>query len=363
MPRLERKDEHIIYSMHKLPNRADFSDIHFVHNCLPDRDHNEVSLDTIYMGRTFRSPLFINAITGGTNLALRVNAHLAEVARKNGLPMAVGSQMVALENKSAEASFKIVRQINPKGVVWANIGSYAEPDMVHRAVKMIRADGVQIHLNIPQELIMNEGDSKFKGMIERIRRIKNEVEVPVIVKEVGFGIAGEQAGILIDSKVDAIDIGGKGGTNFLTIESKRTGLKISRELKSWGIPTAISLLEVVAVARDKADLIASGGMYKAIDIAKALAIGATAVGMAGLPVYLLIKKGRAALEDYIINVERELRLIMTMNGVTSVGELQQVPLVITGFTAEWMQRRGLDLSNYAQRSRINYTKKNVSDRI
>ncbi len=354
MPRLNRKDEHIIYSMLELPGRADFSDISFVHNCLPDLDFNEVSLDTAYLGRTFRSPLFINAITGGTKLSLRINAALAEAARKMNIPMAVGSQMTALKDKSAVSSFKVVRRVNPDGVIWANIGSYANPELVRRAIKMIRADGVQIHLNVPQELIMREGDCQFRGVIGRIRDIVKEINVPVIVKEVGFGIAGEQAGVLTACGVSAIDVGGKGGTNFLAIESRRSGLKLSRGLSSWGIPTAISLLEVSDVARGKTDLFASGGMHAALDIAKALALGANAVGLAGLPVRLLIKNGRAALEKYIIATEKELRIIMIMLGVSSIKALQNVPLVISGNTAEWMQRRGLDPSGYAKRSNITF---------
>jgi isopentenyl-diphosphate Delta-isomerase len=350
MARLNRKDEHIYYRMLKKPGRSDFSDINFVHNCLPDLNLNDVSLNTAYLGRTFRSPLFINAITGGTRMALKINAALAEIARKSMLPMAVGSQMVALEDNISEASFKIVRRINPHGIIWANIGSYADPDMVRRAVKMIRADGVQIHLNVSQEAVMSDGDCQFKGMINRIRQIVKSIDVPVIVKEVGFGIAKEQAGILAEYGVSAIDVGGKGGTNFLDIERKRSGSKISGGLLSWGIPTAISLLEVAAAARGKVDLFASGGLNAPIDIAKALALGANAVGLAGVPVYLLLNYGRAALENYIKTTEKELQLIMFMTGVASLRDLQRVPLVLSGLTAEWMQRRGLDPSGYADRS-------------
>lgn len=349
MPRLDRKDEHLYYSMLKKPGKANFSGIHFVHNCLPDIDLDDVSLDTEYMGRTYRSPLFINALTGGTRLSHKINAALAEVARKYALPMAVGSQMAALEDEAVEASFRVVRRINPEGVLWANIGSYADPEMVRRAIKMIRADGVQIHLNVPQELIMNEGDCKFRGMTGRIKNIITEIDVPVIVKEVGFGIAREQARILTESNVSAIDVGGKGGTNFLAIESRRSGLNISEGLSSWGIPTAISLIEVDTEIRGKADLIASGGVHDALNIAKALALGAKAVGIAGLPVYLLINKGRAVLEKYIEATEKELRSIMLMTGSATIRELQKTPLVITGFTAEWMQRRGLDPTRYTQR--------------
>ncbi|HSW36309.1 MAG TPA: type 2 isopentenyl-diphosphate Delta-isomerase [Candidatus Limnocylindrales bacterium] len=351
MPRLHRKDEHLYQSLCRVPDRADFSDISFVHNCLPDRDLSEVNLEASYLGRTFRSPLFINALTGGTDLALKINAALAGVAKDCGLPMAVGSQLAALENAAVEESFKVVRRINPNGSIWANIGSYATTSMVQRAVEMITADAVQIHLNVPQELIMGEGDPRFRGMLDRIARITKSVHVPVIAKEVGFGIAREQALSLIGAGVDAIDVGGKGGTNFLLIESRRSGKLLSWELGQWGIPTPISLVEVLTAAQGRVDVIAAGGMVSSLDIAKALALGANAVGMAGLPVYLLVKKGRAALIRQIKTIERELRLIMLMVGATSIEQLQQSPLVITGFCAEWLLRRGIDPSVYALRKR------------
>jgi isopentenyl-diphosphate Delta-isomerase len=349
MPRSDRKNEHIYYSLSKAPACADFSEIHLVHNCLPNLNIGEISLNTTYMGRTYRSPLFINALTGGTRLALRVNAELAVVARVKGMPMAVGSQMAALEKREAEASFKVIRRVNPRGSVWANIGSYATPSMAEKAIKMIRADGLQIHLNVAQELMMPEGECNFGGMVDRIAQIVKTCQVPVIAKEVGFGIAREQALEMMQAGVKAIDIAGRGGTNFIAIESKRSGRSIADDLCCWGIPTAISITEVNDVLKGKVELLASGGINSSLDMAKALALGANAVGMAGLPIYLLMKKGRKALISYLDSAEQELRLIMMMLGVKSISELRQVPCVITGLPAEWLQRRGIDPSKYAKR--------------
>jgi isopentenyl-diphosphate Delta-isomerase len=349
MPRLDRKNEHIYYSLRKAPARADFSGIHLVHNCLPNLDFGEISLNTTYMGRTYRSPLFINALTGGTRLALKINAELAVVARDKGLPMAVGSQMAALEKREAEASFKVVRRVNPRGSVWANIGSYADPAMAKKAIKMIHADGLQIHLNVAQELMMPEGDCNFSGMVERIAQIVRTCQVPVIVKEVGFGIAREQALELMQTGVKAIDIAGRGGTNFIDIESRRSGSIIANDLCRWGIPTAISIAEVKDALESRVELLASGGINSSLDMAKAISLGANAVGMAGLPIYLLMKKGRKALISYLDSAEQELRTIMMMLGVKSISELRQVPCVITGLPAEWLQQRGIDSSKYAKR--------------
>lgn len=349
MSRLRRKNEHIFQCLKNAPVRADFSGLHFIHNCLPGLDADEVKLETTYLGRTHRSPLFINALTGGTKLAYRINASLAEAARYCGLPMAVGSQMAAIEKGALEESFKVVRRVNPDGTIWANIGSYAGPDEARRAVEMIGADALQIHLNVPQELAMQEGDRRFKGMSGRIAAICREVGVPVILKEVGFGIGRDQAEAAVGAGISAIDVGGKGGTNFLAVERERSGYKWSEDFIGWGIPTAISLVECIESAKGKIPVFASGGLHKAVDIALALALGADAAGMAAWPLYVLLKKGRRALIREIKAIERELRLIMLMAGASGIAQLQQAPLVITGFTAEWMLRRKIDPGRYANR--------------
>lgn len=351
MSRPYRKNEHLAGVLREKPGRADFSDIAFVHNCLPDRDFNLVNLESSYLGRTYRSPFFINAITGGTGLAARINVLLALVAEECGIPLAVGSQMVALGNSSASArrSFAITRKLNPMGAIWANIGSYASPGLAANAVKMIRADALQVHLNLPQELAMPEGERSFSGMIERIKKITASSPVPVIAKEVGFGIAAEQAGVLVDSGVNAIDIGGRGGTNFLSVENRRSGGFLSPGTVGWGIPTAISLLEVNAAVGGKTKIFASGGMHNPLDLAKALAIGANAIGMAGFPLYVLHRYGRRALVRAIRAIENELRMIIFMAGASNLEELRRTPLVITGYTAQWLQRRGFNPDQYSQR--------------
>lgn len=344
MPRLRRKDEHIFWSLLEKPGLADFSDINLIHNCLPERNLEEVSLETTVFGVIQRSPLFINAVTGGTPLARRVNAALAWVARECGLTMATGSQKVALKHPSVRNTFQVVRKINPAGNLWGNLGSYASPQQVREAIEMIDASAVQIHLNVPQELAMKEGDYQFRGGLQRIRKIVQSAGVPVIVKEVGFGIAREQAIALFESGVAALDVGGRGGTNFMAIENRRSAGKISPELLKWGIPTAISLFEVLSAVKEagSGEVIAAGGMASSVNVAKALALGARAVGLAAWPVAILLKKGRLALVREIRKLEQELRLIMLMTGASSMDELRSCPLVVTGFTAQWLRRRGID---------------------
>ena len=346
MPRLNRKDEHIIIRLKQKPSLADFSDIHFVHNCLPEIDLDEVTLETSLLGMELRSPLFINALTGGTPLSKRINAALAGVARECGLPMAVGSQMAALENPLVEDTFKVVREVYPEGLIWANLGSYATPELAQRAIEMIDAAALQIHLNVPQELAMKEGDCRFRGTLQRIKAIAAAAAIPVIVKEVGFGIAREQARLLIEAGAAAIDVSGRGGTNFLAIEGRRSRRRLSPEILSWGLPTAFSLVETLDAAAGKTRVIAAGGMFSSLNIAKALAMGADAVGIAGHPLYLLLKQGRRALVRAIKKLEQELRLIMLMTGSSTLEELRRAPLVIAGFTGDWMKQRNITLAEH-----------------
>ena len=350
MSRAHRKNEHLFYSLKSKSGKADFKDISFIHNCIPDMAFGQVSLETEYMGRTYRSPLFINAITGGSQMAHKINAALADVARICNIPMAVGSQMAALEDSGCMESFSIARRRNPKGFIWSNIGTYATPKMAAMAVDMVSANALQIHLNAAQELVMKGGDRDFSGMLKRIEEISNNVEVPVIAKEVGFGIAREQAEALLEAGVHAIDIGGRGGTNFILIEGNRSGGRYVTSLNKWGIPTAISLLETADVLKGRIVLFASGGINNGLDIAKALSLGAKAVGLAAMPLYVLVKYGRRSLIQKIYDLENDLKIIMMLTGSRSIADLQKAPLVITGYTSDWLEKRGIDPGKYARRS-------------
>jgi isopentenyl-diphosphate Delta-isomerase len=350
MSRLKRKNEHLLIAARSKPERADFTEISFVHDCLPELDLGQISLETEYLGRTHRSPLFINAITGGTSLTLAINASLAAVAAQLSLPMAVGSQLVALESPACRDSFTVVRKVNPHGQIWANIGSYATVEMALQAIEMIRADALQIHLNVAQELAMNEGECSFAGALERIKEISKKAGVPVIVKEVGFGMAAEAVAKLAAAGVSALEIGGRGGTDFLKIETSRRGHRRRKHLRTWGIPSAISLIETLKTAGDQTEVLAGGGIWDATDLAKALALGARSVGMAGLPLYYLMRKGRDALVRKFEFIEKDLKAVMLKVGAGSIGQLAEKPLVISGYTAEWLEKRGLNPGYYARRS-------------
>jgi isopentenyl-diphosphate Delta-isomerase len=348
--RSERKWDHIRYALENRQNHSStFDDIKFIHQGLPDIGVFDVGLDHEIGGLYLSSPIFINAMTGGGGeKTYRINKELAIVANNTGITMAVGSQMAALKDKTQKYTYEIVRKENPTGVIIANLGSEASSDDAIAAVEMIEANALQIHLNVIQELTMPEGDRNFSGALKRIESIVKEVAVPVIVKEVGFGMAMETVNSLSSIGVKVVDVGGSGGTNFAEIENKRREKSLSF-FNQWGIPTGVSILEAASVSNNLS-VIGSGGFTSAHDIAKGLAIGADAIGMAGYFLQILVKDGIEALQKEIETLHEELTMIMTALGAKNVLELKNAPLVISGETYHWLNQRGIDTKQFAQRS-------------
>lgn len=346
--RESRKMDHIRYALSLGPSGENgFSDIRFVHNCLPGVSMDQIALDTTIGDLKLSSPIVINAMTGGAHETEEINRELAVAARELKLAMAVGSQMTALRNPDVESSYKVVRKVNPNGIVFANLGGEATVEQALRAVDMLNANALQIHLNCMQELIMPEGDRDFRGTLERIAEISDKLPIPVIVKEVGFGMSAECAVRLKEIGIRIIDIGGAGGTNFAAIENARRDIPLS-SLNDWGIPTCSSLIECSQVY-PYGGIIASGGITDSLDIAKALALGASAAGIAGAFLKVLRQDGTQPLIDTIKRTENGLRLIMTALGSPNIPSLWNVPLVIGGATAEWCRARGIDARTYGCR--------------
>ncbi|WP_135551568.1 type 2 isopentenyl-diphosphate Delta-isomerase [Paenibacillus cymbidii] len=349
--RISRKMDHVRHAL-AIGQTGDqgLSDIRFVPNSLPETAMDEVSLHTRIGELHLSSPIVINAMTGGSPETEPINRELAIAARERGLAMAVGSQMAALRDRTVAASYEIVRRMNPQGVLFANIGSEATVQQARDAVDMIGANGLQIHLNVMQELIMPEGDRDFRGMTERIGAIAAALDVPVIVKEVGFGLSMEAAVKLRGIGIRIVDVGGGGGTNFAAIENARRRAPMPW-LNDWGHKTSIALLETAAVypSGGAGFVIASGGISNALQIAKALALGASAVGIAGAFLRIQREQGTAALIAAIGALHDDLRLVMTALGAADIESIWRVPLVVTGETAHWCTQRGIDLAAYARR--------------
>lgn len=306
-----------------------FKYIYLEHNALPEIDFNEIDTSSSFLGKSVSFPVMINAMTGGFDKAVEINRSLAEIAKKFNIPMAVGSQAIAVEDKVYEASFKVVREVHKEGLVISNINAFASVEQVAKAIDMIQADAIQIHLNPAQEICMPEGDRNFKGVLKNIEKIVKSVPKPVIVKEIGFGISKEVAKKLLEVGVKYIDIGGRGGTNFIQIESERNEHFHFEELFQWGIPTALSLIECRALSKDT-KLICSGGMKNAEEVVKALCLGADMIGISGPILRTLLDGGCEAVEQYIENLMYKSKAIMLLLGKKNVEELKVVPYRFKG---------------------------------
>lgn len=242
--RKKRKDEHIHMALKTSPtNLSHFDQISFVHQSLPNIALKDVSLKVSFSEFKLSTPLYINAMTGGSLMTGNINAALAEIAHATGMAMAVGSQHAGLKDNSLINTYRVVREKNPNGVIFANVGADVLTESALRAVDMIEADALQIHLNAPQELVMPEGGRDFTGWLHQIEQIIKHIEVPVIVKEVGFGVSKETLNLLESVGVKYVDVGGRGGTNFIEIEDHRREQLDYKYLNGWGQTTAISLME------------------------------------------------------------------------------------------------------------------------
>lgn len=347
--RENRKLAHIQYvlEMGDGPGRAGWDDIHFVNFSVPELDRHDVVTSGEWWGKHLRLPLMINAMTGGTPLSGEINRALAEVAAATGVAMAVGSQQAGLDNPEVVDSFRVARRHNPNGILLANLSARATPEEALRACEMLQADALQLHLNVGQELAMAEGDRGFSGLLNCITRILEAVQVPVVVKEVGLGLSREAAIRLYGAGAVWVDSGGHGGTNFLAIEHWRSG-RICHYLQDWGIPAAASLLEVLESGAPL-KVIASGGIRSALDFARALALGAEVVGVAGYFLRVLQTQSQDRLVREIFNWGEDLKDIMIMAGASNPDELRQVPLVVAGRVREWLDQRGIETAGYARR--------------
>jgi isopentenyl-diphosphate delta-isomerase len=262
---------------------------HFVHEALPELDLDCINTSLSLFEKKLAAPILISSMTGGTEQAGEINRHLAEAAQEFKLAMGVGSQRAALEDAAQVSTYSITRKVAPDILLFANLGAVQLNyrfglDECRRAVDMIQADALILHLNPLQEAVQAGGDTNFAGLAKKISVICKNLEVPVIIKEVGWGISERTARILADCGVAAIDVAGAGGTSWTQVEMYRAPDEFTRQLAAtfigWGIPTADSILDVKKAASGMS-IFASGGLKNGLDIAKCIALGATLGGFAG----------------------------------------------------------------------------------
>lgn len=346
----DRKDDHIriIEEEDVETSGAGFADIDLVHEALPELHRDEIDTTTTLFGHELATPIVIESMTGGHPNTTKLNRALAEAAQEAGVAMGVGSQRAGLEldDEALLESYTIVRDVAPDAFLYGNVGAaqLLEYDVgdVEAAVDMIDADAMAIHLNFLQEAVQPEGDVDARGCLEAIERVADALSVPVIVKETGNGISRETARRLSDADVDAIDVAGQGGTTWSGIESHRAAAvgadrqeAIGQLFRAWGVPTAVSTLEAASVHEP---VIASGGVRSGLDIAKAIALGARAGGLAK-PFLRPAGRGTDAVVDLIETLELELRTAMFVTGSATIAELQATEYVVCGRTREYIEQR------------------------
>lgn len=336
---------------------AGWDDVHLLHDALPDVDADEVDLSRRFLGRKLALPLVISGMTGGHPRAQAINAVLARVAARRGVAIGVGSQRAALRDPSLVPTYAIVREAAPKAFVIGNIGisqlvaQGGETPLraadVRTVVRMVRADALAVHLNYLEESVQPEGQTRARGATRALRRLVRSSPVPVIAKETGAGISREVAVRLRGLGVAAIDVGGVGGTSFAAVEAERARERADQALallgarfRDWGLPTAVA---VVGAAATRLPVIATGGVRSGLDAAKALALGATLVGV-GRPLLQAALAGEAAVEAWLDQFELELRTAAFLSGVARVRDLSGARTVVTGETARWLEQLGYGLA-------------------
>ena len=327
----DRKAEHIRLALSdQMQLGAHFFDrLGFRHCALPEMDYDEIDLSSDFLGKPMRAPLLISCMTGGTDRAAQINRNLAAAAERTGVAFGVGSQRKALEDPETAASFE-VRSVAPNAPVLANLGAVqlnygCGPEECRRVVEMIDADALVFHLNPLQEAIQPEGQTNFKGLLPKMAKVVEALDVPVIAKEIGCGVSSEVAESLVRIGIRIIDSAGLGGTSWARIEARRASdPDIGDLFADWGIPTPDSIRELAAVPG--VSVIGSGGIRNGIDVAKAVALGSDVVGMA-YPFLEAATRSAEAVEGVLTRTVRELKICMLCLGVRNLAELREVDLV------------------------------------
>ena len=332
----KRKKEHLELCLEDevvaYPHGTGLDNYTFVHNALPELDIADIDLESTFLGKGLKAPLLISSMTGGFDLAQKVNRNLAGAAQHLGVALGLGSQRVALEEPRAVRSFQ-VRDVAPDILLLSNLGAVQLNygygiEQCRQAVRMIQADGLVLHLNVLQEAVQPEGNRNFRGLAEKIGEICTQLEVPVVVKEVGSGISADVAMRLRGAGVRAIDVAGSGGTSWYAVEAKRAaqkGQSADDTFATWGIPTDEALV-VVRDAVPELELVASGGIRSGLDVAKAIALGANIVGI-GQPLLNPALESSDRVVEFLSQIIREIKIAMLCVGAANLRGLRKAPLM------------------------------------
>jgi isopentenyl-diphosphate Delta-isomerase len=366
----QRKAEHVQAALQQdlsAPQTASWRDIRLVHQALPEVDLDTIDTSVNFLGHTLKYPLLISAMTGGHPEVTAINRTLALAAERYGLALGVGSQRAGILNPEVAESYEVTRANAPNAFLIANVGApqligqaRSEPftlEQVRSAIRMIEANALAVHMNSLQEASQPEGDRRALGAAKALKILAGEIDCPIVAKETGAGVNREQALLLKRCGVAAIDVGGAGGSSMSAMEAVRSNERgdtrtyaIGQLYRDWGIPTPISLVEAGTAGLP---LISTGGVRSGLDIARALALGASVVGMA-FPFLKAASESFEAVCELLEGLILELKVAMQLSGAANVNAMHQVDVVVTGETYHWLKLRGFEetLNTLARRSQV-----------
>jgi isopentenyl-diphosphate delta-isomerase len=363
----QRKLEHVTIALEQdisVPQHANWHDVQLVHQALPEVDLDDIDTSVSFLGHTLRYPIFVSSLTGGHPDVTHINQNLARAAEQYGLALGVGSQRAAIVNPNLSASYAITREHAPHAFLIANIGAPQlilqarhapfTLEQIQRAIDMIGANALAVHLNSLQEATQPEGDHKAAGEANALKTLIQQITLPVIAKETGAGICREQALLLRSCGVSAIDVGGAGGSSMSALEATRAQSRGDERMKNigllyraWGIATPVAVVEAITAGLP---LIATGGVRNGLDVARALALGASLVGL-GFPFLKAASESYEKVCELLETLIAQLKVAMQLSGAATIQQFHQADVVITGFSREWLTLRGFeeDLKGMAQR--------------
>jgi isopentenyl-diphosphate Delta-isomerase len=332
-----RKSEHIHVNLRQDVQFQRLStgleDYHFLHQALPEIALDDIDMSVSWFGKDLAAPILISSMTGGAEIAYRINRHLAEAAQEHGIAMGLGSQRAAIEDPELAYSYQ-VREFAPNILLFANLGAVQlnygyGVEQCQKAVEMVDADALILHFNVLQEAVQPEGNTNFSGLLKKLEIVCSRLDTPVIAKEVGWGFSEENVRDLRNAGISAIDVAGSGGTSWSQVEYHRAPnafhAEVAAAFADWGIPTAKAIQHAVKAAPDL-PLIASGGLRDGIDIAKCIALGASLGGLAS-PFLRAADHSAEAVEDLIRVLKKQLKVTMLCTASVNIKMLSQAKLL------------------------------------
>jgi isopentenyl-diphosphate delta-isomerase len=349
----DRKLEHLWLCKHcdveHKHKKTGFEEIELIHKALPQINKEEINITTEFFGKTLEAPIIITGMTGGHPASLAINRELARAAEQLKIGLGMGSQRAAVENPELRSTYTVMRDEAPSTFLIGNIGA-PQIEYAEEAAGMMNLDALAVHINPLQEAIQPEGDVDASNYLQDVQEASKKLDIPIIVKETGAGIKKEDAMALTNAGAAAIDVAGAGGTSWAAVETYRSkDPYLGNLFRDWGIPTAVSTVEVLKSVN--VPIISSGGIRSGLDAAKALALGAEAVGLA-LPVLKEAYMGYEAVKIKIMKFIEELKVAMYLVGASDISDLRKSDLLIMGKTREWLNLRGINTEEYARRSQL-----------